>query len=167
MGLRGPPRIPTKLKLLRGNPAHQMLNLHEPEPMQASEVPEPPGFLSDYGKEEWRRIIVELYRLRLMTIVDLNPLAAYCQAYSRWRVAEEKIAAMAKTDPETGALLLGKPSGIQVANPLVAISDTAARAMIRYAGEFGLTPAARSRLTDHLNKPQSAKSKFDGLIASS
>ena len=32
----------------------------------------------------------ELYHLRLLTLVDLNPLAAYCQAYATWRTAVKR-----------------------------------------------------------------------------
>lgn len=167
MGKRGPPAIPTKLKLLRGNPGKKRLNLYEPEPVQPSEVPEPPEFLTGYAREEWHRIILELFRLRLVTLVDLNPLAAYCQAYKRWRTAEEKLAVMAERDPIAAGLLVKSKQQALAANPLVAIADNAARSMVRYAAEFGLTPAARTRLSsENRAEPSQPTSKFAGLLAS-
>ena len=50
-------------------------------------------------------------------------------------------------------------------NPLVRIAAASADAMIRFAGEFGLTPVARargSRLARLVSRPGG---KFDGLLA--
>jgi len=35
--------------------------------------------------------------------------------------------------------------------------------MVRYAGEFGLTPVARTRIAKGIQQP--ARNKFDGLLA--
>jgi phage terminase small subunit len=48
-------------------------------------------------------------------------------------------------------------------HPLIKVIADAASDMVRYAGEFGLTPVARTRLTQGL---QQSPSKFDGLLAS-
>ena len=50
-------------------------------------------------------------------------------------------------------------------NPLVRIAAASADAMIRFAGEFGLTPVARargSRLARLVSRPGG---KFDGMLA--
>jgi P27 family predicted phage terminase small subunit len=162
--MRGPRPIPTHLKLLRGNPGHQVLNKSEPEPVIPDDVPEPPAFLSGHARDEWWRVVTELYRLKLVTLVDINPLAAYCQAYARWRYAEEALAKMAERDPVTSGLMIKNRAGNAIQNPLVMTADHAAAAMVRYASEFGLTPAARSRITSP-DADGSVASKFDGLIA--
>lgn len=100
-----------------------------------------PAFLTGYAEEEWRRIIVELYHR--VTVVDVNALAAYCQAYARWRTAEEALATMAARDPLTNGLMIKTNTGSAVQNPIVATANKAARDMVRYAAEIGLTPAAR------------------------
>ena len=64
--MRGPPPTPTHLKLIRGNPG-QRANSIEPEPQVPQELPEPPHFLSEDAKGEWRRIIEEMVRLKLVT----------------------------------------------------------------------------------------------------
>jgi hypothetical protein len=33
----------------------------------------------------------ELHRLKLLTILDISSLAAYCAAYARWRTAAEAV----------------------------------------------------------------------------
>jgi P27 family predicted phage terminase small subunit len=162
-GPRGPRPLPTHLKLLRGNPSHRPLNKLEPQPSLPAKPPDAPAFLPELARAEWERVITELYRLRLVTLCDLAPLAAYCAAYARWRTASAKIEEMAGRDPILLGLIVKTQSGGAAPNPLVLIADRACRDMVRYASEFGLTPAARSRI----NAPENAGSgKFDGFLAS-
>jgi len=109
-------------------------------------IPAPPDMLDEEAQKEWRRCAPELHRCGLLTMVDLNVLAAYCQAFSRWITAERAIATMARSDPLTGGLIIRTAKGTIVPNPLVTISLKATFAMLRYAAEFGMTPAARSRI---------------------
>jgi P27 family predicted phage terminase small subunit len=53
---------------------------------------------------------------------------------------------MADEDPATCGLTI-KTRGNPVPNPLVNVAEKAAAAMVKYAAEFGLTPAARSRVS--------------------
>lgn len=160
---RGPRPMPTHLKLLRGNPAHERLR-PEPEPRVAPAVPEPPEFLVGYAREEWQRIAPELYRLRCLTIVDLNTLAAYCQAYFDWRTALNALAKMRAVDPTTFAIMIKARTGTPMLNPVQLAADRAAASMVRYAAEFGCSPAARSRIAAAENT-EGGKAKFAGLLA--
>ena len=139
--------MPTYLKLIRGNPGKRPLQKNEPKPVRPAEPPDPPSFLTGYAAEEWGRISVEAYRLGLLTNLDLMALSAYCDAYERWRTAKETIAAMAERDPILRGLIVKTQSGGAAPNPLVWIAAGAARDMVRFAGEFGMTPAARSRIS--------------------
>jgi P27 family predicted phage terminase small subunit len=161
----GRPPKPTHLKLLRGNPGKRALNKNEPKPQISADLPEPPIFLSGYGLEEWNRIGLELHRLRLLTVVDINTLAAYCEAYARWRTAEETLKRLAVSDPMTHGLLIKSTANTPMPNPLVWVAHKAAAAMVKYGAEFGLTPAARSRIAA-TDADKSFKKKFEGLIAS-
>ena len=110
--MRGPPPTPTHLRLLRGNPSKRPIK-PEPEPMRSEEVPEPPPFVVGYAADEWRRIAPELHRMKLLSILDVMPLAAYCAAYQRWRTAEEVTARMAEQDPGTHGLLIDEQMAVQ------------------------------------------------------
>jgi P27 family predicted phage terminase small subunit len=123
----GPPRVPTHLKLLRRNPGHQRLNRNEPVPAQPPAVPEPPAFLTGYAADEWYRVSAELHHLKLLTILDVMPLATYCTAYQRWRTAEEVLGKMAEKDPATSALLVRGPDGAPRQNPMVKIAAQCGR----------------------------------------
>src|ERR1700687_2430314 len=82
--------IPTKLKILRGNPGKRALNAREPMPAVLSEPPEPPEFLNERGAAEWRRAAVVLIPLGLLTNLDLAALGVYCCAYTlHYEAAEE------------------------------------------------------------------------------
>lgn len=137
---------PTKLKVIDGNPGRRPLNKNEPQPHVSPLVPPPPKFLNTDGREEWARIAPELHALGLLTDVDLAVLAAYCHAFARWRQAETAIAEMGKADMLTGSLMIRTAKGNPIQNPLVGTANKAMEAMVRYAAEFGMTPAARSRI---------------------
>jgi P27 family predicted phage terminase small subunit len=157
--------LPTHLKVLRGNPGRRALPENEPEPAAPLQVPDAPAFLQGYACDEWYRIAEELLRLGLLTVVDLQPLAAYCMSYARWRTAEETLIEMAKLDPVLRGLLLKTRSGTPIQNPLVATAARAAADMVRYATEFGLTPSARARISAG-PLATARDSKFAGLLAS-
>jgi P27 family predicted phage terminase small subunit len=154
-------RIPTHLKLIRGNPGKRPIPA-EPEPEIPESMPEPPPFLASYARDEWWSTGPHLVRLGLLTAVDLMPFAAYCQAYATWRTASETLAAMAERDATTRGLLVKRQDGNAARNPLVQIAANAAADMVRYAGEFGLTPVARARVAS--GGTYEAPSKFDGLL---
>lgn len=157
---RGRKPKPAHLKLVEGNPGKRALK-QEPQPSRG-ELPEPPEFLTTDAKAEWRRVSTELFHMGLLTKVDVQPLAAYCQAFGRWMAAERAIAKMAEKDSLTAGLMIKTSNGNAIQNPLVGTSNKAASDMVRYASEFGLTPAARARLA--IGPIEAPKSKFDGLI---
>jgi P27 family predicted phage terminase small subunit len=156
--MKGRRPLPTNWKVLRGNPGKRPLNKGEPKPALPAE---PPDFLTGYALEEWRRISVEAFRLKLVTALDIQPLAAYCDAYERWRTAKETLAAMAERDAVMHGLIVKTQSGGAAANPLVWIASSAARDMVRYAAEFGMSPAARSPISAGGDL---GEGKFTGLI---
>jgi P27 family predicted phage terminase small subunit len=160
--MSGPPPIPFMLKKLRGNPGHQKLRA-PPEPASAPNCPEPPPFLSSYAQDEWWRTSPQLHVLGLLSTVDVACLAAYCQSYALWREASEALARMAAHDEHTHALLIKTVDGNPRRNPLIKVARDAAADMVRFAGEFGLTPVARSRLAAGIHAQPSA-GKFDGLL---
>jgi P27 family predicted phage terminase small subunit len=160
----GPKPTPTHLKLIRGNPGKRPIR-PEPQPAQTAEVPEPPSFLTGYAADEWWRVAPELYRLGLLTLVDVMPLAAYAQAYADWRTASEALAKMREKDPVTGALLVKGDGGSPMQNPLVKIVARAADDMVSFAGHFGMSPAARARISAGIGyEPPGGPGKFDGLL---
>jgi P27 family predicted phage terminase small subunit len=122
------------------------------EPVFAQIEPEPPSFLSEFARVEWARICCLLRRAGLMTAADRAALAAYCQAYGRWKQAETELASM--------TLTVEYKNGAQIQNPLVAIANKAMADVVRFASEFGMTPSARSRVQAD---PQADGDKAQGI----
>src|SRR5262249_30555305 len=118
-----------------------------------------------YACDEWCRVAPALHAMGLLTVVDIQPLAAYCVAYAHWRTSLEALKAIAEKDPATSGLLLKSNYGTAVQNPLVTIARKSAGDMLRYAGEFGFTPAARARIAaGPFADPGCPGGKFDGLL---
>lgn len=155
MAGRGPAPTPTSIKRKRGNPGDHKLNDHEAQPDPV--LPDPPEVMDDVAREEWHRLAQELYDLGLLTRIDRNTLAAYCQAFSVWVKATEHVKqygiwelhnarydAAGKRIPGTGEL------GRSVA--LNAMFD-AMQQMKTYGQELGLSPSARSRIKVESKEP--------------
>lgn len=104
-------------------------------------LPRCPAHLNDVARKEWRRLATPLHEAGILTLADRAALAAYCQAWSRWVEAEEKLAG---TPP-----LLKTPSGYVQQSPWLAVANKQLELMGRYMSELGLTPVARTRLPEH------------------
>ena len=102
--------------------------------------------------------------MRMLTVLDVPTLRAYCVVYSRWRAAEEALAVMRERDELTKGLLIKWADGNARRNPPATIAADAADATLSFAGHFGLTPVARSRLAAGIGR-QPGPGKFDGLLA--
>src|SRR4051812_27624862 len=89
MGRRGPPAKPTKLKLVEGTFRQDRGSINEAKPEVA--IPPIPKDLTDEAKVEWIRISEELQMVGLLSRIDRAALAAYCESWARWRVAEAKL----------------------------------------------------------------------------
>ena len=87
--MRGRRPVPTRMKVLTGNPGKRPLNEHEPQPEPT--IPDCPPQLGPIAREEWDRLIGELASLRMVTALDRSALAAYCNAYGLWAEATEAI----------------------------------------------------------------------------
>jgi P27 family predicted phage terminase small subunit len=160
----GPPPTPNVIKLMKGNPGKRRL-ADEPKPKIPETVPEPPDFLHSYACDEWYRVVPELHRLGLLTVLDVMPLASYCAAYCHWRQAAEALSRVTALNPDTSAgLLVKRADGNPTPNPLIGIARKASADMVRYAAEFGMSPAARARISAGVGF-EPPPNKFDGLIA--
>jgi len=131
----GPPKKPTKLRLLEGNAGKLKINRREPEP---SGVPRAPEWLDPYAKAEWRRLGAELVRLGLLTRADRAAMAAYCQCWAGYAEATAALRADGMTH--------FTPNGMAVPSIWASRQMQCLKAMLPLLRELGLTPAARVRL---------------------
>ena len=89
MGQRGRKPKPSAIRLLEGNAGKRPINLREPKPEK--KAPPCPKWLDPEAKKEWRRLSKKLEQLGILTEADMSVFASYCQAYARWKAAEEII----------------------------------------------------------------------------
>lgn len=146
MTLRGRKPKPTAIKKLEGNPGRRPLNHHEPQP--GKKAPRCPAWLEDEAKKEWKRTGKILERLGLLTELDMAAFAGYCQAFARWKEAEEFIS--------KHGTIIRTPSGYLQQVPQVSIAQTNLKIMLKFCEQFGLTPSARSRIAAGENPEREA-----------
>ncbi len=143
MAQRGRKPKPTAIKVLEGNPGKRALSQYEPKPEK--KAPRCPTWLEAEAKKEWKRTAKQLEQLGILTEVDMAAFAGYCQAYARWKEAEEFIT--------KHGTIVKTPSGYWQQVPQVSIAQTYLKIMSRFCEQFGLTPSARSRIvTDNANE---------------
>lgn len=85
MGLRGPPRKPSHLKLLSGTPVRQS---EETPPVGLDEVltelPPPPDYLpNDEARDEWGKVGAALVEKGWLNDLRLSALAMYCSVHGK------------------------------------------------------------------------------------
>lgn len=136
MAQRGRKPKPTALKVLEGNPGKRPLNVNEPKPEK--KAPKCPTWLEPEAKKEWRRMSRSLEAIGILTKVDAASFAGYCQAYARWKEAEEFLT--------KHGTIFKTPSGYIQQVPQVSIAQTYLKIMKDFCSEFGLTPASRTRI---------------------
>ncbi len=133
----GRPPLPTKLKLLNGNPGKRPLPENEPKPREG--VPTRPAWLLPEAKREWNRLVAELEPIGLLTKVDRATLAAFCQCWARYVEAEADITA--------GGIDYVTDKGFHGTRPSVGMTVKMLEKMATYGAKLGLSPADRTRLT--------------------
>lgn len=149
----GPPRKPTALRILEGNPGKLRINRREPQPAPSADLA-PPSHLDRYGREEWRRVVGQAIVMGY-AITDVGGLEMACDSYAEWRRARMKCRdRTARRTNGAGKTVRIRISGLvqeSGANGLVpsAWFNVAARAKtiyLRFMSEFGLSPASRTRI---------------------
>jgi P27 family predicted phage terminase small subunit len=136
MGKRGPIPKSNEQEILEGNPSKRPLRGETPKPEHG--IPTCPSWLSPMAKQEWKRITPELAQLGLLTRLDRNILAGYCNAYALWRQTQEALS-------KQGSVYL-TAKGQLLPRPELEVIKTAAEMMKAFASELGLTPTSRARM---------------------
>jgi P27 family predicted phage terminase small subunit len=162
MGLRGPARKPTALKIIEGNPGHRALPKNEPQP-RAQRPYCPEHIRKDpVAHQEWRRLLPILLHMRVLTEADYITLGNLCIAYSTMIAAQNRVAELNTGQSGVGGLVMvigrrkivkktqdGTESttetpGYMQISPLLSIVQNSITTITKLCREFGLTPAART-----------------------
>lgn len=155
MGRRGPKPTPKEILRIRGS----WRGKEGPSDVKAPPgAPDKPEWLKERQSEVWDKLIPLLAAMGILSKVDCNALARYCQFIVRWIECEEWIDKYGTTYPQKSkdGTVLGMAEFPQVKR-----SQSLSLALSKLEAEFGMTPSARARLTapPEQEKP-SGKSRF-------
>ena len=143
---------PYELRIAEGNTEHR--TIPEDRVKTPDSLPVQPKWLDKYGKDEWNRLVGDMVSIGIISRLDSSTLAAYCQAWSRWRHLERKV-------KKEGYTLLND-KGESRLNPACAEATRLLSLVKGYQSELGLSASARTRL--RTNTPP-AKRKQGDLLA--
>ncbi len=132
----GPPRKPTVLKALAGNPGKRALPKHEPQPKGG--CPSAPAGMTPEGRAEWRRTARKLYALGLLTWADRPAFTSLCELCGM----QDRATRALRRD---GDYVTGANGGL-VRHPAVSVLRGLADPIRKLSAEFGLTPSSRTRV---------------------
>lgn len=137
--MAGRPATPTKIKKLKGTDQPCRILKNEINPAHIT-LPSPPDWLHDYAKDEWYIVTQELEALQILSKMDLSMLATYCHQIATIREATQQLVTSGFD------MVLETPNGALQPNPLLGIINKSTDVALKIAGQFGFTPAARTRI---------------------
>ncbi len=149
--MSGPTKQPAALRLLTGRREGVDSGgrpVEAPPPFKRGGVEVPPEVEQDpRALELWHRVLPELERLDIVKPEDAGAFANYCLT----------TAALFRAHAEhrkAGWPMIGKTSQGESVHPLVRVIAELSGRQIRAAEQFGLTPAAESKLGDWSTRGQ-------------
>lgn len=101
-------------------------------------APKPPAWLSKRARVEWRRLAPIAFNLGSLKFAHFRAFGLLCETLAQ---AEE-----ARRTIERDGMTVAAGSGGRKAHPALRVLATAQAQAARLMSEFGLTPAARSRV---------------------
>lgn len=142
--MSGPPKTPTHLRLVRGNPSKRPINKNEPQPPKG--VPPVPKHFDKQGKYWFKRMAEELDAIGVISQLDGEPLSCLWKRIpntditaTRWRLRDIRT----ELETQTGDVMIK-------AHPAAIMKADAWKRLRAMLGEFGMTPASRSKVVQKL-----------------
>ncbi|KAA1140634.1 phage terminase small subunit P27 family [Citrobacter portucalensis] len=146
--MSGPPKTPTHLRLVRGNPSKRPINKNEPQPPKG--VPPVPKHFDKQGKYWFKRMAEELDAIGVISQLDARALELLVEAYTEYRHHCETLDregytyAVYSDDADEGKereIRMIKP------HPAAMMKADAWKRLRAMLAEFGMTPSSRSKVS--------------------
>ncbi|HAX9891259.1 TPA: phage terminase small subunit P27 family [Escherichia coli] len=147
--MSGPPKTPTHLRLVRGNPSKRPINNNEPQPPKG--VPPVPKHFDKQGKYWFKRMAEELDAIGVISQLDARALELLVEAYTEYRHHCETLdregytyAVYSDDDADEGKvreIRMIKP------HPAAMMKADAWKRLRAMLAEFGMTPSSRSKVS--------------------
>lgn len=120
-----------------------------------------PYWLKDkVARKEFKRIAAELQEIDLMSNLDVDLLAMYCQAYAQYQKATEEL----QDQPLSITKYDKFERPYQVENPLIKIQLKYSDEMKKIASQMGLSISSRLKLVVPQPKNDKPKNKFSEFL---
>jgi P27 family predicted phage terminase small subunit len=145
MGKRGPKATPTAIRLAYSRPSKDGGAIEDEVP-PVQEAPPPPPWLKGEAAKAWQRLVPQMLQVQLLTNLDLETLAAYCECVRVVIEASTVSWRNRKGSPDGRGFLQKTGVGSVAVSALHQIKMQAMRDMSRYAQTLGLTPSARASI---------------------
>lgn len=156
VGVRGRTPLPDALKEAQGTLKKSRVNHAQARFDAPEEPPKPPTTLNLYGKRLWKEMLPKLVETGLYTEGDHQAFELLCMAYGDLIQARKDL-------KESGTIVVTE-KGTVYQHPNVGIANQAWNRVKLMLGQFGLTPAERTRVKAR-SPEEKNKSLADSLFA--
>lgn len=147
---------PTALKILQGNPGHHPLRKHEPEPRKG--IPAAPIGWDEKANATYAALAAQLNAMGVLTDADGTALELLADALMEYRGAREVV----RSKGSTYACRTKNNGMLTRTRPEVRIAESAWKRVSSILTEFGLTPAARTKVAAAVDGDDAAQKRFFG-----
>ncbi|WP_043318102.1 phage terminase small subunit P27 family [Microbulbifer sp. HZ11] len=134
----GRPRKAPQLKVLEGS-FRKDRDDHGAAQSKPVGLPPCPVWLPRTAKKYWKEIGPQLANAGLMSLLDTAAFAAHCDSMGKFEEVTRKLKTLDDMMDTT-------PNGLQIQSALFTIRNKLWDQVLKSASEFGLTPAAASRV---------------------
>ena len=141
---KGRKKLPSALKQMQGTTEKSRLVENEMQVELCGSLPDAPKLLSDIGKGEWLKVTQQLFNLKMLHVVDLRLVEAYCNEIALYIEAEQWLRDNGRVDEFKnidGMIIRSQ------AKPQQKIAKDALASALKLATQFGLTPVARASIS--------------------
>ena len=156
-GVRGRTPLPDTLKEAKGTLKKSRVNQAQAKFDVPDSNPNPPATLNLYGKRLWKEMLPKLIETGLYTEGDHQAFELLCMAYGDLIQARKDL-------KESGTIVVTE-KGTVYQHPNVGIANQAWNRCKLMLGQFGLTPAERTRVKAR-TPDEKNKSLAESLFAS-
>jgi len=126
---------PTHLKLVEGNKGKRAVNNLEPDPDYLNDL-RAPEYLPQPAIAVWNDLAPKLRKAKLLTVLDVDAVSQLCVAIAQYRYATQEL--------NFDFINYGQKG--QSLNQLMVAQSMAFKQANAIMQQFGMTPAARSRV---------------------
>jgi P27 family predicted phage terminase small subunit len=153
----GRPNKPTADHVARGNPGKRGRNRQEPDPdyLDDASCATAPAWLPKPAQAVWIEYAPKMRKAKVLTVIDVEPFARWCVLVARYKVVVadlERLGVMIDRSDRGGEKAVtadaekSKTAAPFVINQLVFVESMLLKQLLAVEREFGMTPAARTRV---------------------